>query len=77
MASNTPVSMSEELLNAMYIKSFTGMIPYLSPTASLTVSDFEKSPLAKDYWLDLPVKDNWHKGRKKCLALSQIMKRTK
>ena len=83
MASNTPVSMAEELLNAMYIKPFTGMIPYLSPATSLMENDFEKSPLAKDHWLDLLVEDSHRKGRKKLdpnlsflrrLALSQIMK---
>ena len=58
--------MSEELLNAMYIKPYTGMIPYLSPSSALTVSDFEKCPLASDHWLDLPPEWNHRKGRKKC-----------
>ena len=57
--------MAEELLNAMYIKPFTGMIPYLSPATSLMVNDFKKSPLAKDHWLDLLVEDSHRKGRKK------------
>ena len=57
--------MSEELINAMYIKSYTGMIPYLSPSSVLMVSDFEKCPLARDHWLDLPFECNCRKGRKK------------
>ena len=61
-AKNTP-SMSEELLSALYIKPFTGMIPYLSPTSFLILS--EKTPLAKNHWLDLPIEDSWYKGRKK------------
>ena len=65
MASKTHISMSEELINALYIKPYTGMIPYLSPSSALTVSDFEKCPLAKDHWLDLPLEDNHRKGRKK------------
>ena len=60
------MSMSEELLNAMYIKPYTGLIPYLSPSSALTVSDFEKCPLASDHWLDLPPERNNRKGRKKC-----------
>ena len=60
------MSMSEELLNAMYIKPYTGLIPYLSPSSALTVSDFEKCPLASDHWLDLPPERNNHKGHKKC-----------
>ena len=59
------MSMSEELINAMYIKPYTGMIPYLSPSSALTVSDFEKCPLARDHWLDLPFECNHRKGRKK------------
>ena len=59
------MSMSEELINAMYIKPYTGMIPYLSPSSALTVSDFENCPLAKDHWLDLPMECSRHKGRKK------------
>ena len=62
----THMSMSEELINAMYIKPYTGMIPYLSPTSALMVSDFEKCPLANDHWLDLPFECNHHKGHKKC-----------
>ena len=58
-------SMSEELLSALYIKPFTGMIPYLSPSSCLMVSDFDKSPLAKDHWLDLLVETNRHKSMKK------------
>ena len=65
MVSNTPVGMSEELLNTMYIKPYTGMIPHLSPATSLMVGDFKKSPLAKDHWLDLSVEDSQHKDRKK------------
>ena len=64
MASKTHISMSEELLNALYIKPYTGMIPYLSPSSALTVSDFEKCPLARDHWLDLPLEDSHHSGRK-------------
>ena len=60
------MSMSEELINAMYIKPYTGMIPYLSPSSALTVSDFENCPLAKDHWLDLPMECSRRKGRKKC-----------
>ena len=41
------------------------MIPYLSPSSALTVSDFEKCPLARDHWPDLPIECNRHKGRKK------------
>ena len=59
------MSMSEELINTMYIKPYTGMIPYLSPTSALTVSDFEKCPLANDHWLDLPFECNHRKGHKK------------
>ena len=58
--------MSEELINAMYIKPYTGMIPYLSPSSALMVSDFQKCPLAKDHWLDLPIENSRRKGRKKC-----------
>ena len=58
--------MSEELINAMYIKPYTGMIPYLSPSSALIVSDFEKCPLARDHWLDLPFECNHRKGHKKC-----------
>ena len=58
--------MSEELINTMYIKPYTGMIPYLSPSSALMVSDFEKCPLARDHWLDLPFECNHRKGRKKC-----------
>ena len=57
--------MSEELINAMYIKPYTGMIPYLSPSSALTVSDFENCPLFKDHWLDLPLECSHRKGRKK------------
>ena len=57
--------MAEELINAMYIKPYAGIIPYLSPSSALTVSDFEKCPLAKDHWLDLPIECSHHKGRKK------------
>ena len=57
--------MSEELINTLYIKPYTGMIPYLSPSSALTVSDFEKCPLAKDHWLDLPLEDSHRKGHKK------------
>ena len=57
--------MSEELINAMYIKPYTGMIPYLSPSSALMVSDFEKCPLASDHWLDLPPEWNHRKGHKK------------
>ena len=59
------MSMSEELINAMYIKPYTGMIPYLSLSSALTVSDFENCPLAKDHWLDLPMECSHRKGRKK------------
>ena len=58
------MSMSEELINAMYIKPYTGIIPYLSPSSALTVSDFEKCPLARDHWLDLPPEWNHRKGCK-------------
>ena len=58
--------MSEELLITLYIKPFTGMILYLSPNSFLMVSDFEKSTLSKDHWLDLPAEDSQRKGRKKC-----------
>ena len=58
--------MSEELMNAIYIKPYTGLIPYLSPSSALTVSDFEKCPLAKDHWLDLLIESTRRKGRKKC-----------
>ena len=57
--------MSEELINAMYIKPYTGMIPYLSPSSALTVSDFQNCPLAKDHWLDLPMECSRCKGKKK------------
>ena len=57
--------MSEELINAMYIKPYTGIIPYLSPSSALMMSDFEKCPLAKDHWLDLPIECSHRKGRKK------------
>ena len=57
--------MAEELINAMYIKPYAGIIPYLSPSSALTVSDFEKCPLAKDHWLDLPIECSHRKGRKK------------
>ena len=57
--------MSEELINAMYIKPYTGMIPYLSPSSALMVSDFQKCPLAKDHWLGLPIENSRRKGRKK------------
>ena len=57
--------MSEELINALYIKPYTGMIPYLSPSSALMVSDFENCPLARYHWLDLPLEDSRHKGRKK------------
>ena len=66
MASDTPVSMAEELLNDLYIKPYTGMTPYLSLVTSLTVHDFEKSPLTKYHWLDFSVEENLHKERKKC-----------
>ena len=59
------MSISEELMNAIYTKPYTGLIPYLSPNSALTVSDFEKCPLAKDHWLDLPHKSKQRKGRKK------------
>ena len=59
------MSISEELMNAIYIKSYTGLIPYLSSSFALTVSDFEKCPLAKDHWLDLPIESTRRKGRKK------------
>ena len=65
MAAKNPSSMSQELLFALYIKPFTGMILYLSPTSFLMVSDFEKSPLSKDHWLDIPIEDSRCKGRKK------------
>ena len=58
------MSMSEELINAMYIKPYTGMIPYLSPSSALMVSDFENCPLAKDHWLHLPLECSRCKGRK-------------
>ena len=58
--------MSEELINAMYIKPYTGIIPYLSRSSALMVSHFEKFPLARDHWLDLPIECNCHKGCKKC-----------
>ena len=58
--------MSEELINAMYIKPYSGMIPYLSLSSALMVSDFEKCPLARDHWLDLPFECNHHKGHKTC-----------
>ena len=57
--------MAKELLNALYIKPFTSMIPYLTPTSSLMVSDFEKSSLVKDHWLDLQIEDSKSKGRKR------------
>ena len=57
--------MSEELINAIYTKPYTGLIPYLNPNSALTVSDFEKCPLAKDHWLDLPQESSQRKGRKK------------
>ena len=41
------------------------MIPYLSPSSALMVSDFEKCTLAKDHWLDLPLECSCRKGRKK------------
>ena len=65
MASKSHMSLSEELINAIYIKPYTGMIPYLSPNSALTVSDFEKCPLAKDHWLDLPFESSQRKGCKK------------
>ena len=65
MASKSHMSMSEELINAMYTKPYTGLIPYLSPNSALTVSDFEKCPLANDHWLDLPQESSQRKGRKK------------
>ena len=61
--------MSEELINAMYIKPYAGIIPYLSPSSALTVSDFEKCPLAKDHWLDLPIEYSRRKGRKKMILI--------
>ena len=64
MASKPHISMSEELINALYIKPYTGMIPYLSPSSALMVSDFENCPLARDHWLDLPLEDSHHNGRK-------------
>ena len=64
MAAKNPQSMSEELLSALYTKPFTGMIPYLRPALFLMVSDFEKMTLSKDHWLDLPIEDRSHKGRK-------------
>ena len=66
MATNTPISMAEELLNSLYTKPYTGMLPYLSPATALSVSDFEKSSLSKDHWLDFPTLENHHKGCKKC-----------
>ena len=57
--------MSEELINAIYTNPYTGLIPYLSPNSALTVSDFEKCPLAKDHWLDLSQESSQRKGRKK------------
>ena len=65
MASKAQMSISEELMNAIYIKPYTGLIPYLSPSSALTLSDFEKCPLAKDHWLDLPIESTRRKGRKK------------
>ena len=66
MADNRPTSMAEELLNSLYTKPYTGMLPYLSPSTGLSVSDFEKSGLSKDHWLDLPESGTHHKGCKKC-----------
>ena len=65
MAASNPSSLSEELLNALYIKPFTGMIPYLSPNSFLTVSDFDRCSLSKEHWLDLPAEDSHCKGCKK------------
>ena len=59
------MSISEELINAMYIKPYTGIIPCLSPSSALMVSDFEKCSLASDHWLDLPPEWNHRKGCKK------------
>ena len=65
MASRSHMSISEELMNAIYTKPYTGLIPYLSPNSALMVSDFEKCPLAKDHWLDLLHESKQRKGRKK------------
>ena len=59
-------SMAEELLTSILPRPYTGIVSYLSPSSFLTVTDFEKSTLARNNWLDLPTGDQHKKGRKRC-----------
>ena len=58
--------MAGELLTSILPRPYTGIVPYLSPSSFLTVTDFEKSSLASNSWLDLPTGDMHKKGRKRC-----------
>ena len=51
MAVPTPL-FSEELLTALYTKSYTGIVSYLSPHDHLTVPEIDHSTLATSHWLD-------------------------
>ena len=58
--------MAEELLTSILPRPYTGIVSYLSPSSFLTITDFEKSMLACNNWLDLPTSDQHKKGRKCC-----------
>ena len=60
------MSMAEELLTSIQPRPYTGIMPYLSPISFLTITDFEKSTLAQNNWLDLPTSDQHKKGQKRC-----------
>ena len=58
--------MAEELLTSIQPRPYTGIVSYLLPTSFLTITEFEKSTLAVNNWLDLPTSDQHKKGRKRC-----------
>ena len=62
MAAGTSTSMAEELLMSILPRPYTGIVSYLSPSSFLTMTEFERSPLAKDNWLDLQSSDQHKKG---------------
>ena len=66
MAVSTSTSMAEELLTSILPRPYTGIVSYLSPSSFLTVTDFEKSTLARNNWLDLPTGDQHKEGQKRC-----------
>ena len=58
--------MAEELLTSILPRPYTGIVSYLSPSSFLTITDFGKSMLARNNWLDLLTSDQHKKGRKCC-----------